>query len=195
MGTGVSEQMSPRQFCSECGRDFPAQDLARFGDAAVCADCKPAYVQRMREGAPASMRQAYVYGGFWLRLAAIFLDGIILNVVFAVFVGIAYFSGLFNAANPAGWQVGVLYLVLFGVAIGYEIYFLTEKGATPGKMAVGLKVITANGGPITPGRAVGRFFARLLSEMILYIGCIMAGFDEEKRALHDRLCETRVVRS
>jgi uncharacterized RDD family membrane protein YckC len=27
------------------------------------------------------------------------------------------------------------------------------------------------------------------------IGYIIAGFDEQKRALHDRICETRVIHS
>jgi uncharacterized RDD family membrane protein YckC len=195
MGTGVMEQLSPRQFCSECGRDFPAQDLARFGNIAVCADCKPGYVQRMREGVPSAARSAYVYGGFWIRFAAIILDGIILNVIFAILAGIAYLAGFFRPATSAGWQLGAIYLVLFGVSLAYDIYFLTQKGATPGKMAMGLKVITANGGPITAGRAIGRYFARLVSQIILYIGFIMAGFDDEKRALHDRLCDTRVIRN
>jgi uncharacterized RDD family membrane protein YckC len=41
---------------------------------------------------------------------------------------------------------------------------------------------------------VGRYFAQGLSAMLLYIGYIMAGFDSEKRALHDYLCDTRVIK-
>jgi uncharacterized RDD family membrane protein YckC len=41
--------------------------------------------------------------------------------------------------------------------------------------------------------AVGRYFAHMLSAFTLYIGYMMAGWDEEKRALHDRICDTRVV--
>jgi uncharacterized RDD family membrane protein YckC len=40
---------------------------------------------------------------------------------------------------------------------------------------------------------VGRYFSEMLSGMIMMIGYIMAGFDDEKRALHDRICNTRVV--
>ena len=35
--------------------------------------------------------------------------------------------------------------------------------------------------------------AKILSGLICLAGYIMAGFDEEKRALHDRICNTRVV--
>ena len=62
-------------------------------------------------------------------------------------------------------------------------------------MAVGIKVIRSDGAPITYGRAAGRFFAEYLSLLTIYIGYIMAGFDEEKRALHDHICDTRVVKN
>jgi uncharacterized RDD family membrane protein YckC len=91
-----------------------------------------------------------------------------------------------------GWVFTVQGIsILIGLA--YEVYFLTSKGATPGKMACGLKVVTAEGGPITTPRAVGRHFAQILSAIILFIGYIMAAFDEQKRALHDRICDTRVI--
>jgi uncharacterized RDD family membrane protein YckC len=61
-------------------------------------------------------------------------------------------------------------------------------------MVLGLKVVTANGGLISVGRAFGRYFAQILSGLILGIGYIMAAFDEQKRALHDHICGTRVIR-
>jgi uncharacterized RDD family membrane protein YckC len=86
---------------------------------------------------------------------------------------------------------------LIGLVLGaaYEVYFLSAHGATPGKMALGLRVIRADGGPISPMLALGRHFAMWISAFILMIGYIMAGFDPEKRALHDRICETRVIYS
>ena len=56
-----------------------------------------------------------------------------------------------------------------------------------------IKIVDSSGSKIGYGRATGRFFAEILSGMICYIGYIMAGFDDEKRALHDRICNTRVV--
>jgi uncharacterized RDD family membrane protein YckC len=40
---------------------------------------------------------------------------------------------------------------------------------------------------------LGRHFAKILSGIILYIGYLMAFWDDEKRALHDRICSTRVI--
>lgn len=188
-----------QMFCSECGRSFPAEDLARFGANAVCAECKPRFVQRMQEGAP--VHAAVVYGGFWRRFAAVFLDGIIMAIVtFPVNLAVGFMSssGANNRSptdpSAALGMVGVAYAVSLTLNLAYYVYFLTKKGATPGKMVMGLRVVTASGGPISAGRAVGRFFAQLLSGLILGIGYIMAAFDQEKRALHDHICGTRVVR-
>jgi uncharacterized RDD family membrane protein YckC len=61
-------------------------------------------------------------------------------------------------------------------------------------MACGIKVVTPEGEKITYLRAFGRYFAKtLLGIATLYIGYIIAAFDSEKRSLHDRICNTRVV--
>ena len=61
-------------------------------------------------------------------------------------------------------------------------------------MVLGLKVVRPDGGPVSLGRAIGRYFAKILSAIILLIGFIMAGFDREKRGLHDILVDTRVIK-
>jgi uncharacterized RDD family membrane protein YckC len=43
------------------------------------------------------------------------------------------------------------------------------------------------------GQAAGRYLAFLINGFTLFIGFIMAGFDDQKRALHDRICDTRVI--
>ena len=193
--------IGPEQsFCSECGRPFPSNQLVPIGNASVCALCKPIFLQRMREGGPAV--GARRYAGFWIRFVAVMIDGFIFGAVFgiigfvlAIALGIGtngFGSGGANAAVIQG-MVGLLYLVFFAMAVAYDVYFTSTRGATLGKMAVGLKIIRADGGPVSVGLAFGRYFAKALSGFILYIGFIMAGFDDEKRALHDRICETRVI--
>jgi uncharacterized RDD family membrane protein YckC len=96
--------------------------------------------------------------------------------------------------SPMFWLVqGILLLFQLVFAAVYETWFLVHYAATPGKMVVGKKVIVADGSPMTVGRALGRYFATYISSFTLGIGYIMAAFDSEKRALHDRICDTRVV--
>ena len=96
--------------------------------------------------------------------------------------------------GPMMGAIGMSWMV--GIALGscYEAFFVNKMGATPGKMALGLKVVRPDGRPVDLGRAFGRYFAKMLSGLILFIGYIIAGFDSEKRALHDMICDTRVVR-
>jgi uncharacterized RDD family membrane protein YckC len=201
----MSPEAPGTAYCSECGRAATADELARFGDRLICPYCKDAYAQKLREGvAPAG--RALHYAGFWIRVVASILDSIILGIVqwilnLAVLAPFIRMPRITPGEVPPDAFVGGLVasmgtLWLVGMAIGctYETFFLVKFGATPGKMALGLKVIRADGGPIGVGRAVGRYFAKMLSAIILLIGYIMAGFDSQKRALHDYICDTRVVR-
>ncbi len=86
-----------------------------------------------------------------------------------------------------------LTLVSMLVAFLYEVIMIRYYGATVGKMAIGVKVIRTDGSDVGWGVSIGRYFMKIVSGMILAIGYIMAGFDDEKRALHDRVCDTRVV--
>lgn len=69
--------------CSQCGRGFSEEDMIRFGNNLVCADCKPLYVQKMKEGV--SLPGHMEYGGFWIRFGAKIIDGIILGIIQQIF--------------------------------------------------------------------------------------------------------------
>ena len=178
--------------CSECGNAFANDDLISIGTSKVCATCKPIAIQKLKEGIE-TFSGDYRYAGFWIRFAAKFVDGLILLIPgFALnFLG----SLLSQGAHAGTVTLGAVFGMIFGLVfrMAYNILFVWKYGATPGKMACGIKVITASGGPIGLGRSTGRAFSEILSSMILCIGYIMVGFDAEKRALHDRICDTRVI--
>ncbi len=182
------EPVSSAAACSQCGRLFPADDMVSYENRYVCADCKPAFFQKIKEGA--SVVGEREYAGFWIRLGAKFLDGIIMNIASQI-VQLIIGMGMRNSPETAAIIGAVVALV---INAGYVIYFTGKYGATPGKMACKLQVIRADGSPLTFGRATGRYFAEILSSLTLLIGYLMAAFDEEKRTLHDRICDTRVIR-
>ena len=68
------------------------------------------------------------------------------------------------------------------------------RGATVGKMAVGLRVVTDQGERLDFVHATGRSFAKFVSAIILCIGFIMVAFTERKRGLHDMIASTLVVK-
>jgi uncharacterized RDD family membrane protein YckC len=143
------------------------------------------------------------YGGFWRRFLAKFVDGIIMwviNVPFALLMGVGVFGttggsvGTDQMARFVLIQFGYQ-LVAIGIGIGYDVFFIRKYDATPGKMALGVKLLRSDGSKLGVARIIGRYFSQWISALILGIGYIMAAFDDEKRSLHDRICDTRVVKT
>jgi uncharacterized RDD family membrane protein YckC len=183
--------------CAECGKIFPVDEMIRHGNARICANCKPVFMQKLSEGAQIQTGELN-YARILTRFAAVVLDGLILG---AVNVATGLIAGL-SAAQAAGVQpkgtVGALQLVLLAIqmsiAIAYETIMIGKYGATVGKMACKIKVVTADGGRVSYARALGRHLAKLLSAFTCLIGYIIALFDKpQRRALHDYICNTRVV--
>ena len=185
--TGLSSQDTNAQACSQCGRLFPADEMVSYEGRSICAECKPLFFQKIKEGALVVGER--VYAGFWIRFGAKIVDGIILQVaarILGLFVGLA-----FKGTDAAVWVAGGLGLIINAI---YVIYFNGKYGATPGKMVCKIEIIRPDGSRLTYGRATGRYFAEILSSLTLGIGYLMVAWDEEKRALHDRVADTRVVR-
>ncbi len=181
-------------YCTQCGRPYPGEEMVRFGAATVCANCKDIYAQRLRE--TGQVAGARVYGGFWIRFAAIFIDGIALWIVNFAIQSVTG-TRITNPRDLGAMMgfIGINFIISVSISLFYEAFFLVQYGATPGKMIFKLKVITPDGGGISWGRAIGRYFAKYLSGITLMIGYIMAAFDSEKRALHDYIAGTRVIRT
>jgi len=205
MATGMLPEV---RYCSECGRPTAPDDLAHFGDRLVCGFCKDLFAQKLREGV--APQAAVEFAGFWIRTGAYLIDLIILGVaqgaVQMVFVPrmmrplteMQPTSSPEEALSAIGSMLGLVAVsTLVSVVISslYEGLFVAHFAATPGKMALGLKVVRPDGRPVGVGRAFGRYFAKMLSAIMLWIGFIMVAFDSDKRGLHDMICDTRVVRT
>lgn len=142
-----------------------------------------------------------VYAGFWKRVAANIIDsfvvGIVGGIIGAILGGIiGAIFGLNGGLGGGGFLVIQLVTNLVSIAItaGYYAWFHSSTNqATLGKLAIGIKVVRSDGEAISFARGVGRYFAFLLSSLILCIGLLMAAFTERKQGLHDMICDTLVV--
>lgn len=176
--------------CAQCARTFPKSEMVQYEGLWVCATCKPTFFQRIREGI--GPRGEFTYGGFWIRFLAKFIDGIVMQVVG---LGLNLLLGLlFDPSTQGGLFLAVSWVLSVSINAAYATYFGGKYGATPGKLACRLRIVMADGSPITYLRAFARHFAEILSSLTLGIGYIIAAFDDEKRTLHDRVCDTRVIR-
>ncbi len=193
--SGVNEAV-----CAECGKMFPVDEMIRHGSAYICAGCKPVFMQKLAEGAPILAPGELRYAGFWIRVVAKILDILILVVPFLVIFAFVMAAMIPSARThgttptfPLIFQ-GFLQLSFVFICVAYYVFFLGKYGATPGKMACKLKVVTSDGAKISYGRATGRYFSEIISGITCDIGYIIAAFDNpQKRALHDHICNTRVV--
>ena len=181
--------------CSECGQTFAENDMIQFADAWVCATCKPIIVQKIKEGV--TLTGAMEYAGFWIRFGAWFIDYLILAIASAIIYLPLSFLGVFSADQAAIFiTIQMVSMILnFIIPAVYDTWFVGKYAATPGKMACKLKVVMADSGRVSFGRAIGRHFAKFISGLIFCIGFLMAGFDDQKRTLHDRICDTRVIKA
>lgn len=135
---------------------------------------------------------ALEYAGFWIRVGAGLIDmAILLAVIYFVY----YLLNLWTASSlNLHVMAPALGIVFICFAVAYVLFFWTWRGATLGKMIMGIKIIRTDSSPLTLTHAVIRFFSAILSGLILFIGFIMIAFDERKQGLHDKIADTYVVK-
>lgn len=138
-----------------------------------------------------------VLAGFGQRLAAFAIDVVIVGVLATGGVAAVWIGVVLQDRPPI--LTGAMAAATFGVVtclpLVYETVGVGLYGCTPGKAALGLRVVGPDGTvPIGVGRGLVRTLARMVSGMVLYIGYLMALWDDERRTLHDIMADTRVVR-
>ena len=199
----------PSVQCHECNRMVDQESAIQYRDLYICPSCKLAYFQKVREGL-ASEEDAQ-YCGFWIRFCARSLDGLILMAVTLPLSAInqviifkfypvtgpgASLEQFENTANLGTFLTIQAAFILVGLILtfAYEVYFGGRFGGTPGKLLLRMRIVRSDFSRLTYGRAAIRFFGKMLSDLTMYIGYIMAGFDPQRRALHDYIADTRVIK-
>ncbi len=141
-----------------------------------------------------------VYAGFWKRLGAGLLD-VMLLVVISMMIGIVYgiVEAFFYELTPENFEemhemiLMIISLIIFWF---YYAFFQSSKyQATPGMMALSLRIVGYDEKRISFWRATGRFFVASTFSSLLGIGYLMIAFTPRKQALHDYIAKTLVVKN
>jgi uncharacterized RDD family membrane protein YckC len=202
-----TQQPGTAQFCQKCGGAlWPGGAAVRPAQAAAPAYAQPVSYSQPVAYAPA---QASPYAGFWIRLLAYILDRIVVGIVATplyLVLALPTILRIMREAEPEREPSPELVLsIIAGVStfliivfVGYWLYEAlltcsTWQG-TIGKRVLRLKVTDEAGNRISFGRSTGRFFAKILSTLILWIGFIMVAFTDRKRGLHDIIAGTLVTK-
>ena len=183
-------------------RELPKPDVGKVMDRVNPADL-------VAKSSGHKKQPDFRFAGIWLRGIAAVLDTLVMAFMLAAFGALAYglkfyvykdakptrtlYEGIRVSDNEFYIAIGLAAVAFLSVFF-YKPYWTGKNGATLGKKWLKMKVIRSSGEAITPGRAMGRFFAEHLSLLFLAIGYLMIAFDKQKRALHDRICDTRVIR-
>jgi uncharacterized RDD family membrane protein YckC/Tfp pilus assembly major pilin PilA len=151
---------------------------------------------------PDHFHSPMLHAGFWQRFAAYLIDCLILIPAFFVLefvlvtplVAADASSHQPGAAPALGWMIFVWLLMIVLPWLYFALCESSRWQATPGKLALGLRVTNLYGRRIGFGRASGRYFGKWISGLIMNIGYMMAGWTARKQALHDLMADCCVVR-
>jgi len=135
------------------------------------------------------------YVGFWPRLGASIIDGIlIVAITFPILVG---YYGWSYFTPESGFIAGpVDFIISWVLPCVATLLFWSYKQATPGKMAVSARIVDASTGhPAGLGQLVIRYLGYFVSMIPLFLGYIWVAFDDRKQGWHDKMAGTVVVRN
>jgi uncharacterized RDD family membrane protein YckC len=143
------------------------------------------------------------YAEFWRRFLASFIDGVLMgfalsqfNLVLNLILGRVIEAG---DAEEDLWRALAVWLIAsitLCIVLNWLYFAVMESSpwqATLGKRALGMVVTDLAGNRISFGRATGRFFARFVSGILLYLGYLIQPFTAKRQALHDIIAGTLVV--
>ena len=131
------------------------------------------------------------YAGFWRRAAAVAIDALLFGAITSPFPWMLWQL----VGPPDAWIASRLNLVVTSVfPAAATILFWIFKGATPGKMAMGLRVVdAATGDNPSPRQCIDRYFGYIVSALPLGFGFVWVGIDSRNQGFHDKLARTAVV--
>ncbi|MBN2720673.1 MAG: RDD family protein [Proteobacteria bacterium] len=175
----------PGRVCSHCG----AQDYG----TPFCVSCQKPFVRDQEpdpsEGPPAAPGE---FAGFSRRFFAFFFDVILLSVL-ADLVSLSFSLGSGDRAGQYG--VNIPAVISFSLFVLYFTLFTADGGQTPGKKLLGIRVVRIDGGDISPRISFFRTLSYLLSAFFgTFLGFLWVLWDRRRRAWHDRIAGTVVVR-
>lgn len=183
--------------CARCDGEFCPDCVVWLKARPYCPSCKFEQVRDLLSGI---VPGALEFASPGRRFAGVWIDGFLTTMAsYALMIPLMIAMGTVgamaaNRGEPPVWMALLIYPILLGFPLVYEGVMLQRRGQTVGKMALGVRVVTAEGGPIGKGQAWTRAVVKLVLGTCLGIDYLPAFFTHERTCLHDLIAKTRVVR-
>lgn len=183
--------------CNDCGREISERARTCPGCGAPGPAAGPINLGSMTIDTSGPVPAGTQLASWGSRAGAFLIDGVILSVPFFVLVfGVFAFA----AADSAAGLGFIPMTILWGlISIVYKPVMEGMKGATLGKMAVGIKVVIAEtGAQCDYARAFLRWFVGTIINFVPFgslVDNLWPLWDERNQTLHDKAAGTLVVRA
>jgi len=133
------------------------------------------------------------YAGFWVRVGAAIIDTLLLALVILPVLTAVYGPGYWSSDKLVQGPLDVL-VSWVAPAIAVVVFWIARQ-ATPGKMAIGARIVDAKtGGKPTTGQIILRYLGYYVAMLPLFLGILWVAFDPRKQGWHDKIAGTVVVR-
>jgi len=119
--------------------------------------------------------------GFWIRVGAYLIDGILLGIIGVILRQIF--------GTSAGGGLGTL------LSIVYFVYCWSSLTQTIGMKALNLRVVKTDGTKLTIADAIIRYIGIVISTIVIFLGLMWVGWDPNKQGWHDKMAKTYVVKA
>ena len=203
-------------YCAKCGLKLPEVTLQ---NKKICAGCGAAnsptsqYCYKCGLPLPVTMGSSdeILYGGFWSRLLAFLINGILLYILISIIAVVIFMSKYGQSAysslvssvgnsdeinNPFfGSFVWIVFSTFLIVTVLYSTISIGIWGRTLGKVALKLKVVKPDGSRVSIMRAFGRSLAYILNYFTFGLAFLIIAFTNKKRGLHDYIADTIVIKT
>lgn len=181
--------------CASCGAPLAA--AASTPTSAPVAASGPQPSAFVAPSVPAGPRRwpRDVFGGFWRRLAASLIDGLVLffpQAIVKVLLGLPVFGTAEGDEAEKDLLVGAVFFAVYWIYAA--LLESSSRQATLGQQLFGLRVMDLDGRRIDFGRATGRYFAQVLSALLCGVGYLFNLWTSRRQTLHDLITGCVLVR-
>lgn len=135
------------------------------------------------------------YVGFWPRVGASLIDGLVVILVTYPLLYFVYGEAYFTVESDGPFRGLPDFIISMLLPFAGVVLFWLKRQATPGKMVVAARVVDAETGKtLTVGQAVGRYLGYIVAALPFGLGLLWVAFDRKKQGWHDKMAGTVVVR-